>query len=107
MEEGAGDDSPTKKKAAGKEKGGLEERRLQGVFICCGKAFNSTSNVPAGNICAFSGIDQYVAKRSCLASNKEAFPLRGPTFNVSPVVRVSVAPKEAKDLPKAVEGLKR
>merc|ERR550532_2339611 len=54
-----------------------------------------------------SGIDQFVTKRTTLAVTRDSFPLRPPTFTASPVVRMSVMPKAAKDLPKMVEGLKR
>merc|ERR1719160_2203185 len=45
------------------------ERRAQGIVICAGRAFNTTSNVPAGNICAISGMDQYIKKRGTLAGS--------------------------------------
>jgi len=101
--------SPAGKKNKPKEaaKSNMEERRLQGVFICQAKAFNSIPNIPAGNIGAFSGVDQYMAKRNTMSANKDAFPLKPPSFNVSAVVKVSVSPKEAKELPKTVEGLRR
>jgi len=63
--------------------------------------------VPAGSICAVSGVDQFVLKRCTLASSPEDFPLRAPTFTVSPVVRMSVQPVRVADLPKMVDGLKR
>lgn len=100
--------SPSRKsKPKEAAKSSMEERRLQGVFICQAKAYHSISNVPAGNIAAFSGVDQYMLKRNTMSANKDAYPLKPPSFNVSAVVKVSVCPKEAKELPKTVEGLRR
>jgi len=86
---------------------GGQERRVQGVFLGAAKAFNPIANVPAGNLCALSGIDQFISKRATLAGNRDHYPIRPPQFLVSPVVRQSVQPKEAKDLPKMVEALRR
>jgi len=83
------------------------ERRAQGILICAGRAFNSTSNVPAGNICAISGVDQYIKKRGTLAGSLDQFPCRRVNFTVSPVVRISVEPKVTKELPKMVIGMQR
>jgi len=85
----------------------LEERRIQGVVTCCAKTFTAAATVPAGNLCAVSGIDQYVLKRCTLTNSKEAWALPKPTITVSPVVKVALGPKSAADLPKMVEGLRR
>jgi len=94
-------------KAKEKVKGVLQERRVQGVLTCQAKAYNSVPNVPAGNICVCSGIDQFLTKRGTYSGSKDNFPFRRGAFAVSPVVRVSLHPKNAKDLPKVVEGLRR
>merc|ERR1719379_2440943 len=83
------------------------ERRAQGILICAGRAFNTTNSVPAGNICAISGMDQYIKKRGTLAGNLDQFPCRRCQFTVSPVVRISVEPKVTKELPKMVQGMQR
>lgn len=95
--------SPSKKALAS----GGQERRVQGVMICSAKAFNAIANVPAGNICALSGVDQFISKHATLAGSRDHFPLRPPKFLISPVVRQSVQPKDTKDLPKMVEALRR
>jgi elongation factor 2 len=91
----------------GEKKATGTERRAQGILICAGRAFNSTSNVPAGNICAISGVDQYIKKRATLAGSLDQFPCRRVNFTVSPVVRISVEPKVTKELPKMVQGMQR
>jgi len=85
----------------------VQEKRIQGVLVCASKAFNAIPNVPAGNICAVNGIDQFVKKWVTLGSSASQFPMVPPKFMVSPVVRQSVQPKDVKDLPKMVEGLRR
>jgi len=85
----------------------IHERRIQGVLTCTPRTYTAAQNIPCGNICALAGVDQFINKRNSICSTKDAFPLRSISFNVSPVVRVSVSPKEAKDLPKTVEALRR
>merc|ERR1712117_928751 len=46
-------------------------------------------------------------KTGTITTFKEAHNLKVMKFSVSPVVRVAVEPKNAQDLPKLVEGLKR
>ena len=62
-----------------------------------------------GNTCGLVGIDQYLIKAGTLADADatESHPIVTMKYSVSPVVRVAVAPKNANDLPKLVEGLKR
>lgn len=43
----------------------------------------------------------------CGVLSLQSYNIRTMRFSVSPVVRVAVEPKEARDLPKLVEGLKR
>lgn len=95
---------------AGKSKAGggsSQEARIQGVAMCASRAFNTIKVVPAGSICAVTGVDQYVLKRGTLSADIEAFPLRPLNFTVSPVVRMSVQPTNVADLPKMVDGLRR
>lgn len=103
-EKGGGAPMP---KNLGAKKSGVQEGRVQSVMICSGKATTATPGIPAGNICMVGGIDQLVLKRTTVVSTKDSFPLFPPKFTASPVVRMSVAPKDAKELPKMVEGLKR
>jgi len=90
-----------------KGKGQLAERRIQGVLTGQAKQYNAVPNVPAGNCCVCSGIDQFIIKRSTFSTSKDNFPFRAGQFSVSAVVKVSLHPKSAKDLPKVVEGLRR
>lgn len=86
---------------------GGQERRIQGTMLCQAKQFLAVPNVPAGCICALSGIDQFIGKHATLAGSRDHYPICPPKFLVSAVVRQSVATKEAKELPKLVEALRR
>merc|ERR1711937_279509 len=103
--EGKAEEAPKAVEKAKKAQG--TERRAQGILICAGRAFNSTNSVPAGNICAISGVDQYIKKRATLAASLDQFPCKRINFTVSPVVRISVEPKQTKELPKMVQGMQR
>merc|ERR1711990_126120 len=63
--------------------------------------------VPCGNTVALVGIDQYLMKQGTIASEEDAHCIRVMKFSVSPVVRVAVEVKNASDLPKLVEGLRK
>jgi elongation factor 2 len=104
-EEEAGEEAAKAPKK--KEKNTMQERRIQSVMSFGVKTFNAVSQVPAGNMCALGGVDTYIVKRSSLIGTKHCFPFKGPFFLVSAVVKVSLSPKNAKELPKVVEGLRR
>ena len=72
-----------------------------------GQKAESVYDVPCGNVCALIGVDKYLIKTGTITTFKDAHNLRVMKFSVSPVVRVAVEPKNAGDLPKLVEGLKR
>ena len=64
-------------------------------------------DVPCGNTVALVGIDQYLIKQGTIATDENAHCIRVMKYSVSPVVRVAVSVKNANDLPKLVEGLKK
>jgi len=72
-----------------------------------GRFVEPIEDVPAGNILGLVGIDQFLLKSGTLTTNETAHNLKVMKFSVSPVVRRSVEVKNAQDLPKLVEGLKR
>merc|ERR1712022_104404 len=72
-----------------------------------GPRTEAVESVPSGNTVALVGIDQFLVKSGTLADNEGAHPLTNMKYSVSPVVRVSVMPKNPSELPKLVEGLKR
>jgi len=74
-----------------------------------GRYTEAVDDVPCGNVVSLVGVDQYIIKTATVtnAENKDCCPLIQMKYSVSPVVRVAVEPKDASQLPKLVEGLKR
>merc|ERR1712198_672339 len=85
----------------------LYEKSIQRTILMMGGRVEAIENVPAGNICGLVGVDQFLVKTGTLTTLKDAHNMKVMKFSVSPVVRVAVEPKNAADLPKLVEGLKR
>jgi elongation factor 2 len=72
-----------------------------------GRTVEPIEDCPAGNTVGLVGIDQFLLKSGTITTNENAHNLKVMKFSVSPVVQVSVDVKNANDLPKLVEGLKR
>jgi translation elongation factor EF-G len=110
-DEADGSESPGAKSPAPQEmkekKAKSQESKIQGVVTGTAKVFNSMLGVPAGNICLIGGIDQKLTKRGTVASSETDFAMRKPTIDQSPVIRVALTPKNAAELPKMVEALRR
>merc|ERR1719288_442208 len=85
----------------------LNEKAIQRTILMMGRYIEAIEDVPCGNICGLVGVDQFLVKTGTITTLKEAHNLKVMKFSVSPVVRVAVEPKNAQDLPKLVEGLKR
>merc|ERR1719181_1517343 len=64
-------------------------------------------DVPCGNTVALVGIDQFIMKTGTITTIETSHNIADMKYSVSPVVKVSVKPKDGKDLPKLVEGLKK
>lgn len=91
------------------EKKDLYNKSVQRTVLCMGRKQEAVEDVPCGNTVALVGLDQYITKTATITNdgNEDCFPMKAMKFSVSPVVRVAVEPKNASDLPKLVEGLKR
>merc|ERR1719362_1023900 len=85
----------------------LYEKSIQRTILMMGGRVEAIEDVPCGNICGLVGVDQFLVKTGTITTFKDAHNLKVMKFSVSPVVRVAVEPKNAQDLPKLVEGLKR
>jgi len=72
-----------------------------------GKYTEQISDCPAGNLIGLMGVDQYLLKTGTICTDETSWPFNTMKFSVAAVVRVAVEPKNAQDLPKLVEGLKR
>ena len=82
-------------------------KNIQRVVIMMGRYVETVNEVPAGNTCGLVGVDQYLLKSGTICTEEDAHIIRTMKFSVSPVVRCAVEPKNAADLPKLVEGMKR
>ncbi|KZT01803.1 eukaryotic translation elongation factor 2 [Laetiporus sulphureus 93-53] len=77
------------------------------TILMMGRYVEPIEDCPAGNIVGLVGIDQFLLKSGTLTSSETAHNMRVMKFSVSPVVQVAVEVKNAADLPKLVEDLKR
>jgi elongation factor 2 len=89
------------------KKDDLFVKAIQRTVLMMGGKVDPIDDVPAGNILGLVGVDQFLLKSGTLTTSETAHNLKVMKFSVSPVVRRSVEVKNAQDLPKLVEGLKR
>lgn len=82
-------------------------KAVQRTVLMMGRFIEPIDDVPAGNIVGLVGVDQFLLKSGTLTTSETAHNLKVMKFSVSPVVQRSVEVKNANDLPKLVEGLKR
>ncbi|KAF8461683.1 elongation factor 2 [Kalaharituber pfeilii] len=82
-------------------------KAIQRTILMMGRYIEPITDVPAGNIVGLVGVDQFLLKSGTLTTSETAHNLKVMKFSVSPVVQVAVEVKNANDLPKLVEGLKR
>ncbi|KAF7715524.1 Elongation factor 2 [Penicillium ucsense] len=82
-------------------------KAIQRTILMMGRFVEPIEDVPAGNIVGLVGVDQFLLKSGTLTTDDTAHNLKVMKFSVSPVVQRGVEVKNAQDLPKLVEGLKR
>jgi len=85
----------------------LNIKNIQRTVLMMGRTVEQIQDVPCGNTCALVGIDQYLLKSGTITDLESAHNIVAMKYSVSPVVRVAVKPKDGKDLPKLVDGLKK
>jgi elongation factor 2 len=85
----------------------LNIKNVQRTVLMMGGKVEQVPDVPCGNTVGLVGIDQYLLKQGTLSTSDTAHNIKVMKYSVSPVVRVAVEAKNASDLPKLVEGLKR
>jgi len=82
-------------------------KSIQRTVLMMGRYVEPLEDCPAGNIVGLVGIDQFLLKSGTITTSDTAHNMKVMKFSVSPVVQVAVEVKNAADLPKLVEGLKR
>merc|ERR1711906_74621 len=88
-------------------KSDLYVKSIQRVMLMMAGKTEAIDDVPCGNTVGIVGIDQYILKTGTISDNDTAHNIKVMKYSVSPVVQMSVRPKNPADLPKLVEGLKR
>jgi len=89
------------------QKADLFNKSIQRTVIMMGGKTEAVDSIPAGNLAGLVGVDQFLVKTGTITTFEGAHNMKVMKFSVSPVVRVAVECKNASDLPKLVEGLKR
>ena len=89
------------------KKDDLHIKSVQRTVLMMGRGVEAIEDCPAGNIIGLVGIDQFLVKSGTITTSEKAHNLKVMKFSVSPVVQVAVEARNANDLPKLVEGLKR
>ncbi|KAL5536007.1 EFT2_1 [Sanghuangporus sanghuang] len=89
------------------KKDDLFVKAVQRTVLMMGRYIEPIEDCPAGNIVGLVGIDQFLLKSGTVTESETAHNMKVMKFSVSPVVQVAVEVKNAADLPKLVEGLKR
>merc|ERR1719326_725666 len=92
-------------KPGGKED--LNIKSVQRTVLMIGRTVEPIQDVPCGNTVGLVGIDGYLLKSGTLTTIEDAHNITAMKYSVSPVVKVAVKPKDGKDLPKLIEGLKK
>ncbi|KAI8365252.1 elongation factor 2 [Radiomyces spectabilis] len=82
-------------------------KSIQRTVLMMGRNVEAIDDCPAGNIIGLVGVDQFLVKSGTITTSEVAHNMKVMKFSVSPVVQVAVDVKNANDLPKLVEGLKR
>ena len=85
----------------------LNAKSIQRTVLLMGRATEQITDVPCGNTVALVGMDQFLLKSGTLMTVEDAHNIADMKYSVSPVVKIAVRPKDGKDLPKLVEGLKK
>mmetsp|Transcript_5129 Transcript_5129/g.9437 ORF Transcript_5129/g.9437 Transcript_5129/m.9437 type:complete len:902 (-) Transcript_5129:250-2955(-) len=88
-------------------KADLHVKKIQRTVLMMGRYIEQLPDVPCGNTCGLVGVDQYLTKSGTITTYDKAHNFVDMKYSVSPVVKVSVDVKNAADLPKLMEGLKR
>lgn len=89
------------------KKDDLFEKTIQRTVLMMGRTVEYVPDIPCGNTAALVGLDSFILKTATIATHADAHSIRVMKYSVSPVVRVAVEPKNAGDLPKLLEGLRR
>merc|ERR1712190_412379 len=92
-------------KPGGKED--LSIKNIQRTVLMMGRTTEQIADVPCGNTVGLVGVDAFILKSGTITDIEDSHNIADMKYSVSPVVKIAVKPKDGKDLPKLVEGLKK
>ena len=85
----------------------LNAKNIQRTVLMMGRTTEQITDVPCRNTVALVGMDQFPLKSGTPTTVEDAHNNAVMKHSVSPVVKITVRPKDGKDLPKLFEGLKK
>ena len=85
----------------------LNAGSIQRTVLLMGRATEQITDVPCGNTVVLVGMDQFLLKSGTPTTVEDAHNGAVMKYSVSPVVKITVRPKDGKDLPKLFDGLKK
>eukprot|EP00918_Siedleckia_nematoides_P106914 GHVU01233192.1.p1 GENE.GHVU01233192.1~~GHVU01233192.1.p1 ORF type:complete len:833 (+),score=141.07 GHVU01233192.1:188-2686(+) len=85
----------------------LSIKNIQRTVLMMGRYVEQVQDIPCGNTVALVGVDQYLLKSGTITTSETAYNIADMKYSVSPVVRVAIKPKNMKELPKLVDGMKK
>merc|ERR1711935_470187 len=88
-------------------KNDLNVKNIQRTVIMMAGKVEAVPDVPCGNTVGLVGVDAYLIKQGTITDQEDAHNITPMKYSVSPVVKVAVEVKNASDLPKLVEGLRK
>jgi ribosome assembly protein 1 len=77
------------------------------TYMCLGPSVQAVDAVPAGNIVAIYGLDQYILKSGTLSSTLSCYPMTAITFQAKPMLQVAIEPTHHQNLKQIEIGLQR
>lgn len=82
---------------------------IQRVILMMANKMEYVQSVPVGNTLALDGVDKTMVKSGTIVGGDytDCYPLKNMNFSVSPVVRYSIRPKNASDIAKFADTLKK
>ncbi|KRZ22504.1 Elongation factor Tu GTP-binding domain-containing protein 1 [Trichinella pseudospiralis] len=76
------------------------------LYVMMGREFEAVQQVCAGNLVCIGGVQDLVARTATLSTDLNCPPLCDSGFYAKPIVQVSVEPRNTRDLPALIRGLK-
>lgn len=80
--------------------------QLSDLYLMLGRELEPLERVPAGNIAAIGGLEEFILKSATLSDTPLCPAFGNLKFYAEPIVRVSIEPKHAGDMPALISGLR-